>query len=141
MATQVEASYTRRIRGELHGRRAFSSWLSGASFAIPGILSEGLGIIAGAPKLAKSWLLMGLAVAVASGPRALGMLPVDGVVVLYLALEDPPRRLKSRLEMILAGDLAPAGLHFHSEWPRFSEGPRATRRLASSAPPHAGCLL
>ena len=36
-------------------------------WAVPGILPEGLSLLAGKPKLGKSWLALGLAVAKASG--------------------------------------------------------------------------
>ena len=41
-------------------------------FAVDGLLPEGLTFMAGAPKLGKWWLCLGLAIAVASGGRALG---------------------------------------------------------------------
>ncbi len=89
---------------------------------MPDILAEGLNFMAGAPKLGKSWWALGITIAVASGGCALGQIPVERGGVLYLALEDSPRRLKSRLEKMLAGDPAPAGLHFYTEWDRLSEG-------------------
>ena len=51
----------------------------------------------GAPKLGKSWMALGLGIAVASGGRAFGSVPVEAGDALYLALEDSPRRLQSRL--------------------------------------------
>src|SRR5688572_20122765 len=46
-------------------------------FAVPGLIPEGLTLFAGAPKLGKSWLGLGLGIAVASGGRALGSVPVE----------------------------------------------------------------
>jgi AAA domain len=92
------------------------------SFAVPGILTEGLNLLAGSPKLGKSWMALGIAVAVASGGRALGKVPVDQGEALYLALEDAPRRLKRRLGQMLSGDTAPSHLHLFTEWNRLSEG-------------------
>jgi RecA-family ATPase len=40
--------------------------------AVPGILPEGVNILAGRPKMGKSWAALNIAVAVASGGRALG---------------------------------------------------------------------
>ena len=91
-------------------------------FAVPGIVPEGLTFFAGAPKLGKSWLALGLGIAIASGGRALGSLPVEAGDVLYLALEDSPRRLKERLGVVLDGEQPPAGLHFHTNWPRLGDG-------------------
>jgi hypothetical protein len=89
---------------------------------IPDILTEGLAILAGKPKTGKSWMALNLSVATSSGGRALGAFCVDKGVVLYLALEDTPRRLKSRLQQVLCGNMAPTGLHFMNEWPRIDQG-------------------
>lgn len=91
-------------------------------WAVPGILSEGLNLLAGSPKLGKSWLGLGLCVAVGSGGYALGKIPVDQGEALYLALEDTPRRLQSRLRMVLERDPAPDGVTFEVEWPRMADG-------------------
>lgn len=76
-------------------------------FTVPGLLPEGLTILAGKPKLGKSWLTLGLAVSVATGGIALGSIPVDQGDVLYLGLEDGFRRLQGRLQKILP----------YSKWP------------------------
>lgn len=79
-------------------------------WAVPGLLCEGLNVIVSPPKVGKSWLALGLSVAVASGGVALGRVQVQQGDVLYLALEDTPRRLQRRLRTVLAEDLAPEGL-------------------------------
>lgn len=91
-------------------------------WAIPGLLAEGLTICAGAPKLGKSWMVLNIAVAVASGGHALGKVPVDPGEVLYLALEDSPRRLQERLKMSLKGAAVPERLHFETEWLPLKDG-------------------
>lgn len=91
-------------------------------WAIPGLLPEGVIIFAGRPKLGKSWLALDIAVAVACGGRALGAIQVEAGEVLYLALEDGPRRLKERLKIILAGGAIPENLFLATEWPRFDDG-------------------
>jgi hypothetical protein len=91
-------------------------------FAVDGLLPEGLAFMCGAPKLGKSWMALGLAIAVASGGRALGSIPVEAGDVLYLALEDSPRRLQSRLRTLLGGEDAPQALELETEWPRLDEG-------------------
>jgi len=65
-------------------------------WAIPEVLPVGLTILAGKPKVGKSWLALQIAQAVAAGGRALGYAVQRGPV-LYLALEDPPRRLQTRM--------------------------------------------
>lgn len=91
-------------------------------WAVPGVIAEGLNLLVGAPKLGKSWLALNIAIAIAAGGRALGKVPVEQGEVLYLALEDGPRRLKKRLEMVLAAEPAPEGLHFETEWPALTDG-------------------
>src|SRR6266540_3999994 len=72
-------------------------------FAVDGLIPEGLAFMCGAPKLGKSWMALGLSIAVAAGGRALSAVQVERGEALYLALEDSPRRLQSRLRMLLAG--------------------------------------
>lgn len=67
-------------------------------WAIPDLLPVGLATLAGKPKVGKSWLALQIAQAVATGGHALGQAVTAGPV-LYLALEDSPRRLRSRMEL------------------------------------------
>lgn len=90
-------------------------------WAVPGILSEGANMLAGRPKLGKSWLCLNLALAIASGGKALGSIHVEAGEVLYMALEDTKRRLKRRLKTILRGEPVPRGLYLVTSWPRAGE--------------------
>uniref|UniRef100_A0A6M3K521 Putative ATPase domain containing protein n=1 Tax=viral metagenome TaxID=1070528 RepID=A0A6M3K521_9ZZZZ len=65
-------------------------------WAIPDLLPTGLTILAGRPKLGKSWLALQIAQAIAVGGYALGE-RVERGPILYLALEDSPARLKDRM--------------------------------------------
>jgi RecA-family ATPase len=78
-------------------------------WGVRGVLPEGVTLLAGKPKLGKSWLALGLCVAVAAGGVALGTRQVEQGEVLYLALEDNRRRLHKRLGKMLCGP-APDGL-------------------------------
>lgn len=69
-------------------------------YVIPGYVPEGLTILAGRPKLGKSWMALGFAIAVATGGSALGE-ECEAGDALYLALEDNPRRLQDRLATVL----------------------------------------
>ncbi|HZQ49722.1 MAG TPA: AAA family ATPase [Candidatus Dormibacteraeota bacterium] len=89
---------------------------------VPGIVHEGLNILAGKPKTGKSWLALDTAVAIASGGRALGRIPVIRGGVLYLALEDTQRRLQERLRAILRDVPCPTGLTLATTWPRVGAG-------------------
>lgn len=79
------------------------------SWTVLGLLPEGFGILAAAPKIGKSWLVLSLGLAVASGTSFLDV-PVEQRPVLYLALEDGQRRLQERQRRILDGQPAPEAL-------------------------------
>jgi hypothetical protein len=91
-------------------------------FVIERILSAGLMILAGKPKIGKSWLVLAIAIAISIGSRVFGYLEATVGDVLYIALEDGPRRLKDRIKKILQGTSAPSNLHFATEWPRLDSG-------------------
>lgn len=91
-------------------------------WAVPGILAEGVSLLAGPPKVGKSWLSLGLGLSVAAGGHAFDSVPVQGGPVLYLALEDTPRRLQTRMGKLLGGQKAPAGLTLVTECPPFPQG-------------------
>lgn len=94
------------------------TWLDSQHFPpleyhVPGLVAEGCGIVAGPPKVGKSWLVLALALAVAGGGLALGCLPCQQRPVLYLALEDGHRRLQSRARLLLGpGIPIPAGFDY-----------------------------
>ena len=92
------------------------------------LLPEG-GILFGGPeKGGKSWLLLGsYALSIASGRNVFGRFPVERGSVLYLGMEDSPRRLQSRVVQLMAGMgiSEPTGrLHAYGkgEWPTGEEG-------------------
>lgn len=89
---------------------------------VPGVLYEGLTILASRPKLGKTWLMLGTAAAVASGGYALGTVKVDAGDVLYLALEDGEKRLQKRLRQLLGDQGPPARLHLATGFPLLDEG-------------------
>lgn len=68
------------------------------TWAVPGLLPVGLTVLAGRPKIGKSWLCLQLMQSVATGGVFLGR-EVERGPVLYLALEDPPRRLAERAKL------------------------------------------
>ena len=92
------------------------------NWAVEGMLPEGCILFAGRPKLGKSWFVLQLALAVASGENAFGDFPVNRGDVLYLALEDTRRRLQSRAKRLLGEDPLPQGCKISIEWPRIDEG-------------------
>lgn len=98
------------------------AWLDQQEFeplqwVVEGIIPEGTSILAGAPKTGKSWLMLAVALAVATGGRALGYLPVGGArPVFYLALEDSDRRMQDRCRTVLGpGVPIPDNLNYLTE--------------------------
>jgi len=89
---------------------------------VPDLLPEGLTILAGKPKMGKSWLALALALAVASGTAVLGQGPLERGPVLYLALEDHERRLQRRLAQLLDDAPAPRLHELLTACPRLHEG-------------------
>lgn len=99
-------------------------------YAVPGLVAEGLTILAGGPKTGKSWMALAFGIAIASPDgMALGSLKVEQGEVLYLALEDTERRLQRRLNKLLKGAPAPPDLHLWTEWDRTNQGGLARLRL------------
>jgi replicative DNA helicase len=67
-------------------------------WVVKDLIGQGLTLLVGAPKIGKSWLVLAIAAAVSTpGGRVLGTLETKQTSVLYLALEDTPRRLNDRL--------------------------------------------
>ena len=101
----------------LEGLRT-GDWLDAQSFpplrwAVPGLVPEGMSLLIGGPKIGKSWLILAVALAVASGGYALGRVPVGPArPVLLLALEDGDRRLQDRIRTLQPGEPIPARLHY-----------------------------
>jgi hypothetical protein len=108
-------------------------------WAVPGLVAEGVTLMAGSPKVGKSWLSLGLGLAVASGGRALDMIPVEPGPVLYLALEDTPRRLQGRMRIVLAGQTAPHNLTLATGCPPLTQG--GDTAIAAWLDAHRGARL
>ena len=79
---------------------------------IPDFLPSGLTILAGPPKIGKSFFCWNMAMAVAQGGIAFSSVIIpEAYNVSYLSLEDPPALLKDRLAMISQGEDLPNNLH------------------------------
>ena len=77
------------------------------------MLYQGLTILAGAPKVGKSWLCLDLGISVCNGEPILG-LKTNKCDCLYLALEDSYYRLQKRAKKILkAGETVPEGFRLN----------------------------
>lgn len=76
-------------------------------YVVPGIIPEGMTLLVAAPKIGKSWMVLGLGVELSNGGKAFGVLPVGRPrPVLYLALEDGQRRLQDRLKMLKPAEVS-----------------------------------
>jgi len=91
-------------------------------WVVPDLLPEGVTLLPGKPKKGKSWMALGMCVAVATGGYVFGSIQVDEGDTLYLSLEDNKRRLQKRLKKLLRGDGPPEKLHMVLTWPRLHEG-------------------
>ena len=92
-------------------------------YIVPGYIAEGCTLLAGRPKLGKSWLVLEMGLATATGGTCLGGIACEQGDVLYLALEDNERRLQRRIEKVL-GPMQewPERFHYATEWPRANDG-------------------
>ena len=93
----------------IDGETLMSQPLTPLNFVVDTLLSQGLHILAGSPKVGKSWLALWLAVTVAKGEAVWGMGVKQGTT-LYLCLEDSTLRIQNRLFEITED--APASVHF-----------------------------
>ncbi len=101
-------------------------------WVLPGIVPDGLTLLAGQPKVGKSWLALQIATAKSGGvPLFGGRTPTEGEV-LYLAYEDNPRRLSDRLRA--SGLPVNHNLTFDTQWPTGEACIHAIEEWASAHP-------
>ena len=87
-------------------------------FIINSLLASGLSIIAGSPKVGKSWLVLDWCVRIAKG-KDVWNLHTDSGTTLYLSLEDDESRLQDRLTAIT--DEVPSDVHFVTDCSKLDE--------------------
>ena len=94
------------------------------SYCVPDLIPEGLTIIAGKPKIGKSWLALDVCIAVAAGRICLGERKPTQGAVLYAAMEDNPRRLQRRIDRLLSPVSTewPHRLTLANSWQRLDKG-------------------
>ena len=96
----------------IDGETLMSQPLQPLNFVVDTLISQGLHILAGSPKVGKSWLALWLAVTVAKGEPVWGMRVKQGTT-LYLCLEDSQLRIQNRLFDVTED--APPNVHFCTE--------------------------
>ena len=109
-------------------------------WVIDGLIVVGLWILAGPPKVGKSYLVMDLLLALSTGGLALGKIRVDETTVCYLALEDNARRLRFRLSHLALDESGwPHTVHFINSAPRLDAG--LLPALEAWLDEHPGCRI
>lgn len=92
--TAEAAKVTRRPLADLMARE-----FAPLDWVVPGIMPEGVTLLVAPPKAGKSWLALDIALAAATGGKALGSIPVGRArPVLYCDMESGERRLQSRVQ-------------------------------------------
>ena len=111
-------SKTKRLQ-TIDGESLMSLPLTPLNFVVDTLLSQGLHILAGSPKVGKSWLALWLSVMVAKGETVWNMTTKQGTT-LYLCLEDSVLRIQNRLFEITED--APSSVHFCTECALIGQG-------------------
>lgn len=93
----------------IDGETLMTTPLQPIKFIVQGLIPQGLHVLAGSPKIGKSWLSLWICLQVAKGEKVWEFETTKSDV-LYLCLEDSFARIQSRLFEIT--DEAPPTLHF-----------------------------
>lgn len=86
---------------------------------VEGLISKGLTVLGGSPKIGKSWLALDLAISVANGVPFLGK-SVQKTGVLYYCLEDTYLRVRNRMHELV--DEPPDNLYVSTSSERIGSG-------------------
>ena len=116
----------------IDGATLMSTPLQPLRFVVDSLISQGLHVLAGSPKVGKSWLALWLSVTVAKGEPVWGMQTRQGTT-LYLCLEDSRLRIQNRLFEIMED--APPSVHFCTEGFIIGGG------LRNGSKPSSTCIL
>ena len=120
----------------INGAALMSQPLRPPGFVVDGLLAQGLHILAGSPKVGKSWLALWLAVTVAKGEPVWDMATKRGHT-LYLCLEDSVLRIQNRLFEITED--APENVHFCTECAPIGQG--LEEQIETFLAEHPGTVL
>lgn len=90
-------------------------------YLVEDIIAEGVTLVVAAPKTGKSWLALHLSLCLSEGREFLGRRTTKAGV-LYLALEDGPRRLSTRIKRLTGGQPVTGNCHFVTEAPTLADG-------------------
>jgi len=108
-------------------------------YIVKELLPQGLTILAGRPKVGKSWLMQHISLAVATGGKGLNKFDVTQGDVLHMALEDTPARFQYRMFKLCGGStIGPECAFFTDDWPRL---PAASDYIERWLEKHTDCRL
>lgn len=124
-AGQVEDKKDEVLGGIISGVDLMKLDIPEITWAVPNLLPMGLAILAGGPKLGKSWLIISICLAIGRGGFVLGQFSTAQAKVLCLCLEDSHRRLQNRIRALLQNEPeledGLANVDFQTTWPRIDE--------------------
>ena len=120
----------------INGAALMSQPLRPPNFVVDSLLAQGLHILAGSPKVGKSWLALWLAVTVAKGELVWNMATKQGHT-LYLCLEDSVLRIQNRMFEITED--APDSVHFCTECSPIGQG--LEEQIETFSADHPGTVL
>ena len=120
----------------IDGQTLMTMPLQPLEFVIENLLSKGLHVLAGSPKVGKSWLALWLAVTVSKGEEIWGNNVKQGDT-LYLCFEDSQIRIQNRLFEIT--DEASAAVNFCTE--QATLGGELEDRIRTFVEEHPSCVL
>jgi len=105
-------------------RKLMRTKLPKPKWALEGVLCEGLNILAGKPKVGKSFFGLNICMAIADGKLALDKFKTEKGSVICFALEDTMRRLQSRLKVNIPTRISKATrkMRLINVWPRMGDG-------------------
>lgn len=103
----------------IEASKLMSANLPSVRYVIDGLLPHGLHVLAGEPKIGKSYLTLWICTQVAQG-KPIWDMQTEQCGVLYLSLEDTPGRIRKRL--LQMGAETPENLHFAVQASRLDEG-------------------
>lgn len=131
----VESAFKRISEGTL-AMQTFEELINAeiqpVDWIVNGLLPQGLTILAGAPKVGKSWMSLEWALRIAAGEPVLGFFEVTKKRnVLYFALEDSESRLQERIKLIAGGGDIPSNAKIVYQWRTDKKGLDALRRAIS----------
>lgn len=81
---------------------------------VENLLHSGVSMIAGMPKVGKTWFCLSLSLAVATGTDIIEF-KTNKSEVLYLSFESKAGQIQQRLKKMLQGEPMPNGIHFYTD--------------------------